>query len=84
MHDPTQVGGQGPDVGSQYRSAVFYVSAEQKSEAEQFLCEEAKNYSKPITTEITAAAEFYEAEPYHQKFVQKTGRGACHRPYKPM
>ena len=84
LHDPTQVGGQGPDIGDQYRSAIFYTNDNQKTKAEQILKEASKEYSKPIATEITSASTFYEAEDYHQKFVAKTGRGACHRPFKKM
>lgn len=82
MHDPTQVDGQGPDIGSQYRSAIFYLSEEQKQVAEQVISESQTSYIKPIATEVTAASEFYVAEDYHQKYAERTGRGMCHKPYK--
>jgi methionine-S-sulfoxide reductase len=82
MHDPTQVDGQGPDIGDQYRSAIFYLSEEQKQFAEQVISESQTSYKKPIATEVTAASEFYVAEDYHQKFAERTGRGMCHKPYK--
>lgn len=84
MHDPTQVGGQGPDIGDNYRSAVFYLSDAQKETAEEVKAEQASKFKKPIVTEITQAGEFYKAEEYHQKFFQKTGVGACHVPYAPV
>jgi methionine-S-sulfoxide reductase len=84
MHDPTQVGGQGPDMGDNYRSAIFYLSDEQKQTAEQVKTEERPKFKKPIVTEITAATQFYPAEDYHQKFFEKTGIGACHVPYAPV
>ena len=83
MHDPTQVGGQGPDTGDQYRSAIFYVNDNQKLIAQKVITA-AADYDKPIATELTAASEFYPAEDYHQKFTERTGRGICHRPFKHM
>lgn len=84
MHDPTQMNRQGPDVGENYRSAIYYFDDSQKDAAEK--CKEAAqpNFDKPIVTEITEASEFYPAEEYHQKFTEKTGRGACHIPYEPV
>lgn len=79
LHDPTTMNRQGPDVGTQYRSAIFYLNDEQKQTAE----ESKKNldlsgkYSKPVVTEITKATMFYPAEEYHQKYILKTGRHAC-------
>lgn len=81
MHDPTQLNRQGPDVGDSYRSAIFYTSEDQKIEAEKIKAELAKNFEKPIVTEITQAGKFYEAEEYHQKYTEKTGVGMCHIPY---
>jgi peptide-methionine (S)-S-oxide reductase len=73
IHDPTQEDGQGFDIGNQYRSAIFYLNEEQKN-----IAEESKNrqnglrkYSKKITTEITDAKEFFEAEEYHQQYLSK-------------
>ncbi|HVI68900.1 MAG TPA: peptide-methionine (S)-S-oxide reductase MsrA [Magnetospirillaceae bacterium] len=84
MHDPTQVGGQGPDMGDNYRSAIFYLTDEQKKTAEAVRAEVQPRFKKPIVTEVTKASEFYPAEAYHQKFFQKTGVGACHIPYAPL
>jgi methionine-S-sulfoxide reductase len=84
MHDPTQVNRQGPDVGDNYRSAIFYTNEEQKQQAEEVKKAVQKNFEKPIATEITKASQFYPAEEYHQKFFQKTGTGACHIPYAPL
>ena len=84
MHDPTQVNRQGPDVGENYRSAIFYTSDEQKTEAEDVKKMVQKTFDKPIATEVTRASEFYKAEEYHQKYFEKTGTGACHVPYAPL
>lgn len=84
MHDPTQIGGQGPDLGDQYRSAIFYVNEHQKEMAEKIREEVAPHYTDAIVTEIEPAGPFYKAEDYHQKFAQRTGRGICHIPYAPL
>jgi methionine-S-sulfoxide reductase len=84
MHDPTQLNRQGPDVGDQYRSAVFYVTDEQKLTAEKIRDESQPKFEDEIVTEIAPAGPFYEAEEYHQKFTERTGRGMCHVPYKAL
>ncbi|MGH7196243.1 MAG: peptide-methionine (S)-S-oxide reductase MsrA [Candidatus Saccharimonadales bacterium] len=84
MHDPTQLNRQGLDVGDSYRSAIFYTSDEQKDLAEKAKVEAQAQFDKPVVTEITTASEFYKAEAYHQKYFEKTGRGACHVPYQPL
>ncbi|HSW81273.1 MAG TPA: peptide-methionine (S)-S-oxide reductase MsrA [Candidatus Saccharimonas sp.] len=84
MHDPTQVGGQGPDIGDDYRSAIFYLDETQRKTAEEVKANLQPNFKKPIVTEIIPASEFYVAEEYHQKFFEKTGQGACHVPYAPL
>jgi methionine-S-sulfoxide reductase len=84
LHDPTQLNRQGPDVGDSYRSAIFYTSEEQKNVAEKVLKNAQANFEQPIVTELTRASEFYPAEDYHQKYVQRTGRGYCHVEYKPL
>jgi methionine-S-sulfoxide reductase len=84
MHDPTQVNRQGPDVGDNYRSAIFCADDKQRATAEQIRDSLQKHFDKPIATQITAASTFYPAESYHQKFFQKTGLGACHIPYVPL
>lgn len=80
LQDPTQKDRQGPDIGSQYRSAVFYYSEQQRLAAEASKAELAQSgrYSRPIVTEITAATEFYPAEDYHQQYLAKRGRYQCH------
>ncbi len=84
MHDPTQLNRQGPDVGDQYRSAIFYVTDEQKAVAEKVIADLQSKFEAPIVTELTMAGPFYRAEEYHQKYTEKTGRGACHVEYAPL
>jgi len=74
-HDPTTLNRQGPDIGSQYRSAVFYHDESQKQEAEKSKeeLEKSGRYQRPIVTEVAPAPEFYKAEEYHQKYFQKHG-----------
>lgn len=71
IHDPTSYHKQGPDAGSQYRSAIFYHDEKQKKEAEQSMKAAQKKYNKAIVTEIVKASEFYPAEEYHQKYFEK-------------
>jgi len=79
-HDPTTLNRQGPDVGPQYRSAVFYHSAEQKRLAEESKkqLEGSGRFRRPIVTEITEASTFYPAEDYHQRYLEKRGLATCH------
>lgn len=79
-HDPTQMNGQGPDVGTQYRSIIFTYSDEQKSQAESSkkALEASGMFKKPLATEIVPAKPFYRAEEYHQKYLQKHGVNVCH------
>lgn len=84
MHDPTQLNRQGPDIGDNYRSAIFYMNDAQKAVAEQISRELSSEYSKPIVTQITLADTFYRAEDYHQKYAERTGQGVCHIPYQPV
>jgi methionine-S-sulfoxide reductase len=84
MHNPTQLNRQGPDIGDSYRTAIFYFNAQQRTQAMQAKQNAQADYSQPIVTEIMPAGPFYEAEPYHQKFAERTGRGMCHIPYKPV
>ncbi len=81
MHDPTQFDRQGPDFGTEYRSALFYFDAAQHKEAVQVRNAVQKELDRPVATQITPAGPFYKAEEYHQKFAQKTGIGMCHIPY---
>jgi peptide-methionine (S)-S-oxide reductase len=80
MHDPTQVNRQGPDFGSQYRSAIFFHSPEQKAAAEKSKAalQAGGKFRKPIATEITPAGLFYRAEEYHQRYLEKRGAASCH------
>jgi len=84
MHDPTQLNRQGPDIGDEYRSAIFYFNDAQKTAAEQARDAARATLSQPVVTEITPSGPFYEAEPYHQKFAERTGIGMCHIPYEPI
>lgn len=84
MHDPTQLDRQGPDVGENYRSCIFYVTDEQKEIAEKVCAEAQKDWDKPIVTVIEQAGPFYEAEPEHQKYAERTGRGMCSIPYESL
>jgi methionine-S-sulfoxide reductase len=84
MHDPTQLDRQGPDIGDEYRSAIFYFDDKQKAIAEMVRDDLQSKYEKPIVTQITKAAKFYEAEAEHQKFTERTGIGMCHVPYAPI
>lgn len=84
MHDPTQLNRQGPDVGDNYRSAIFYFNDDQRTTAERVRDEVQVSVSKPIVTQIVPKDAFYEAEGYHQKFTERTGRGMCHVPYEPL
>lgn len=77
IHDPTTLNRQGPDVGSQYRSAIFVSGDEQREQAKQSLNREQQNYSAPIVTQIQDAAPFYRAEEYHQRYFERNGV-ACH------
>jgi peptide-methionine (S)-S-oxide reductase len=78
VHDPTQKNRQGPDVGEQYRSAIFYVSEEQRRAAERAMAEVnagngPRRVNGPVQTELVSAGEFYPAEDYHQRYFEKHG-----------
>jgi len=79
VHDPTTLNRQGVDVGTQYKSAVFYFNEDQKklAEASKKSMDESGEFHAPIVTEIRAAATFYEAELYHQKYLEKKGAKSC-------
>jgi len=79
-HDPTTLNRQGPDVGEQYRSVIFYYSPEQKSTAEASRVEVQKLYPRPIVTQILPAGPFWIAEDYHQQYLEKRGLSSCHLP----
>jgi peptide-methionine (S)-S-oxide reductase len=80
LHDPTQLNRQGPDWGNQYRSAVFYHSAEQEAAAKQTITRltAERRFSKPIVTQVVPAETFWRAEEYHQKYLEKRGAVSCH------
>jgi peptide-methionine (S)-S-oxide reductase len=78
-HDPTQLNRQGPDFGTQYRSAVFYHDEQQKAEAEASMARQnaSGRFRRPIVTQIVPAATFYRAEEYHQRYNEKHGFAGC-------
>ena len=79
MHDPTQHNRQGPDVGSQYRSAIFYYGEEQRNiaQASRDRLSASGKFRKTVATEVTPASTFWKAEEYHQKYFQKNGLSHC-------
>jgi peptide-methionine (S)-S-oxide reductase len=79
-HDPTQLNRQGPDIGAQYRSAIFFHSPEQEAAAHASREAESRSgrHRRPIVTEITPAGPFYRAEEYHQQYFAKRGLRGCH------
>jgi peptide-methionine (S)-S-oxide reductase len=82
-HDPTQLNRQGPDWGTQYRSAIFFHSPEQESaaKASKQALENSGRFHKPIATQIVPATTFYQAEDYHQQYLEKRGLASCHIKY---
>ena len=82
-HDPTTLNRQGPDYGTQYRSAIFFHDAEQAAAANgaKETLEKAGIFKRPIVTQIVEAAPFYKAEEYHQKYFEKNGMKSCHIPF---
>ncbi len=77
-HDPTTLNRQGPDVGAQYRSAVFFHTPEQEAAAKVSKEKAQDRFKRPIVTEITPASAFYRAEEYHQQYLEKRGQASCH------
>ena len=79
IHDPTTLNRQGPDLGTQYRSAIFFHTAEQEASARasKQKLEASGRYRRPIVTEISPASEFYRAEEYHQQYLEKRGQAHC-------
>jgi peptide-methionine (S)-S-oxide reductase len=79
-HNPTTLNSQGPDFGTQYRSAIFYHDAEQEAAARESIAalEKAGIFKRPIVTEVKAAGPFYRAEEYHQQYLAKRGAASCH------
>lgn len=80
IHDPTTLNRQGPDVGTQYRSVIFYHDAEQESAAKTSMekLQQTGRFPNPIVTEVADAPKFYRAEEYHQKYLEKRGMKNCH------
>jgi peptide-methionine (S)-S-oxide reductase len=81
-HDPTTMNRQGPDIGTQYRSAIFYHDAQQEAEARdsKAMLEKQGMFKRPIVTQILPATDFYRAEDYHQQYFEKQGIRSCHLP----
>jgi peptide-methionine (S)-S-oxide reductase len=81
-HDPTTLNRQGPDVGTQYRSAIFYHNPEQEAaaRASRQELERLRVYRRPVVTQIVPATEFWEAEEYHQQYLEKKGLAHCRMP----
>ena len=79
-HDPTTLNRQGPDVGTQYRSVIFFHTPEQQAaaEASKRALQESGRFPRPIVTEIAPAGPFYRAEEYHQRYLEKHGLPSCH------
>jgi peptide-methionine (S)-S-oxide reductase len=80
LHDPTQVNRQGPDWGTQYRTVVFFHSAEQEAAGRDAIArlDASHTYAKPIATQVVPASTFWRAEEYHQKYLEKRGAVSCH------
>jgi peptide-methionine (S)-S-oxide reductase len=78
-HNPTMLNRQGPDVGKQYRSVIFYHSPEQKAAAESSKdeLEKSRRFNRPIVTQIEPAPRFWRAEEYHQRYLEKRGQSHC-------
>jgi methionine-S-sulfoxide reductase len=76
-HDPTQVNRQGPDVGEQYRTVIFVDGPEQRAAAEASRAQVQTRLSKPVATTIEDAPPFWEAEDYHQQYLEKRGLSSC-------
>jgi peptide-methionine (S)-S-oxide reductase len=77
MHDPTQLNRQGPDIGDQYRSAIFFHTPEQEAAAKESKEAAQAEFRRPIVTEITEAVTFWPAEDYHQRYLEKRGLASC-------
>jgi len=80
VHDPTQVNRQGPDFGTQYRTAIFYHTPEQQAKAQKSkeALEASGKLRRAVATEIKAAGQFWRAEEYHQRYLEKRGQESCH------
>ena len=76
-HNPTTLNRQGPDIGTQYRSVIFYHSPEQKAAAEKSKIDLSGHFNRPIVTQIEPARNFWRAEEYHQRYLEKRGQSHC-------
>ena len=85
IHDPTTKNRQGPDVGSQYRSAIFYHTPQQEAaaRASKARLQQSGKHRRPVVTEIAPASTFWRAEEYHQRYLEKRGQASCHLPEAP-
>ena len=83
IHDPTTIDRQGPDIGEQYKSVIFYASEDEMNAANEKIkrIDEGNFFKDPIVTEVRKAVTFYKAEEYHQDFIEKTGRMCYHQMY---
>ncbi len=77
-HNPTTLNRQGPDIGAQYRSVIFFHTPDQEATAMASRENVQANFTKPIVTEITAVSTFWRAEEYHQQDLEKRGQASCH------
>lgn len=77
-HNPTQLNRQGPDIGTQYRSVIFFYSPEQEAAARTAKTMQNGEWTRPVVTEITQVSTFWRAEEYHQRFLEKRGLAHCH------
>ena len=80
LHDPTELNRQGPDVGTQYRSVIFFHTPDQGKQAYEYVGSLSQSgiYKRPIVTQILSAQSFFKAEEYHQQYLAKRGLGTCH------
>jgi peptide-methionine (S)-S-oxide reductase len=77
VHDPTQLNRQGPDVGTQYRSVIFFHTPDQQEQALASKARVQARFDRPVVTEVEPAPEFWRAEDYHQRYLVKRGRATC-------
>ena len=78
IHDPTQLNRQGPDIGTQYRSAIFVINNDQKELANEMIDNMNKNLNDSVVTSVEKKTEYYIGEEYHQKYLEKRGLASCH------
>ena len=76
--DPTSLNKQGGDIGTQYRTGIYYIDLDDKKIVEEYIEEQRNNYSKPIVVEVEKLDKFYNAEEFHQEYLEKNPNGYCH------